>query len=184
MSPASVLMFVKRRFFLIVLTFAIDFIPSNSSRMFCTFSCLLDLLLSLIPFFDLLASVSHLGLFFFVDVFLFSMRAESCLLVFAGDRFFPARCRHSRVLLLCFTSQFFSLLFRRCRVLLLRYFGLLVCRCFMFASEPLSKFIISSRFHGFSDGSGRSRVSTDADCLVYLVFLVKIVFPILVRLSS
>ena len=30
--------------------------------MFCTFPCLLDHLLSLIPFFDLLADVSHLGL--------------------------------------------------------------------------------------------------------------------------
>ena len=52
------------------LMFAIDLSPLNSSRISCIFSCLLDLLLSLIPcMIDLLADVSHLGLVFSVHVF-------------------------------------------------------------------------------------------------------------------
>ena len=76
--------FVMRCFLLVlmipvflVLTFAIDLIPLNSSRISCIFSCLLDLLVSLIPLFDLLADVSHLSLLLSVHILFVSMRAKS-----------------------------------------------------------------------------------------------------------
>ena len=75
MSPVSILKSVVRIFFFVVWIFAIDCIPYNSPRMFCAFSCLLDLFDVSDSFFDLLAEVSHLGLLFSV-FFLFSMRAR------------------------------------------------------------------------------------------------------------
>ena len=51
MFPASFLICVMRIFFFLILMLAIDLIPFNSSRrIFCTFSCLLDLSLPLTPF--------------------------------------------------------------------------------------------------------------------------------------
>ena len=49
MCPDSFLVCVMRTFFVLVLMLPIDLIPMNSSRISSIFSCLLDLLLSLIP---------------------------------------------------------------------------------------------------------------------------------------
>ena len=71
MFPDLFLTCVMKTFFS-CLMLAIDLSPLNSSRISCTFSCFLDLLLSLIPcLIDLLADVSHLGLVFSVHVFSF-----------------------------------------------------------------------------------------------------------------
>ena len=119
------------------------------------------------------------------------------LSVFGVNRCFSVHSRFSRVLLLCFTSQFRSLRFRRRHVLLLlgftnhffglrcrrrrvlplRYFCLLGCCCFMLASDPLFKFLISSLdFMDSPVGSGSSRVSIDAGCLLHLVCLKRLLF--------
>ena len=112
---------------------------------------------------DLLADVFHLGLLIPVHILPFLDESQE-FFFFAPNQFFSVRCRHNRVLLLCFTNQFLSLRFRRRHVLLLlcftihffslrccrrrglplSFFCLLICCCFMLANEPLFKFIISS----------------------------------------
>ena len=84
-------------FFFLVLMLAIDLIPLNCSRIFCTCSCLLDLL-SLIPCLVFLLMSFHLGLVFSVHIFS-SLDEGQELCVFAVDRFFFARCSNSCVLL-------------------------------------------------------------------------------------
>ena len=53
----------------LVLMLAIVLMLLNCSRILCTFCCLLDVLLSLIPVFDPFADVSQLGHLFLVHVF-------------------------------------------------------------------------------------------------------------------
>ena len=62
-------------------------------------------------------------------------------------------------------------------VLLIKYFRLLVCRCFMFASEPLFKFITSSLdFLCFLMSRGASRVSCTLVEILFLIWVLQFCF--------
>ena len=70
----SFLMCVIRMFFFL---FAIDLIPFNSSRKFCSFSCLFDLLLSLIPFLIFLRMPFTWAFSFLSIICLFSLEIKN-----------------------------------------------------------------------------------------------------------
>ena len=126
-------------------------------------------------FFDLLADVSHLGLFFSVHICLFSMRAKNSWSLLS---IVSSLCTAIVAVCCCSASPIISSL---------RAAVLVVCCCSRISASSsaaascllVNLFSSSSYlryFLDFSDGSGSSRVSIDADCLVYLVFLQRFCF--------